>query len=112
VTRSAGLPESVGGAPVGIRVFLAFIAAAIAIICALAGRILAARAGWLFALLVEPIAIATGIAAVFIAAPYSRFGIWLDHALPLLKRPAVALIAVTLVAVASLAIAFAPAAAR
>ena len=90
--RSAGLPLSVGSASFGVRltVSLVFLIAALAcsIGSALAAQTFVARVA--VAVVVEPIGIAGFLAAAFIIAPHSRFGIWLDQFVTRLREPRVA----------------------
>jgi hypothetical protein len=84
--RSAGLPLSVGSASFGVRLFLALSFAVVALLCIGAG-VLIARSGNLAAtviaiLAVVPLGCIAAIAAAFVLAPFSRFGIWLDAFVP------------------------------
>lgn len=84
--RSAGLPLSVGSASFGVRLFLAISFAAVAAICIAAG-VLIARTGSLAATLVAilavvPLGCIAAMAAAFVLAPFSRFGVWLDGFVP------------------------------
>lgn len=104
--ESAGLPLSVGNAPIAIRLFLATVALTVALICGFAGRLVAGAgtAGWILGLLVEPVAIVCAVGAAFIAGPYSRFGVWLDHFVPQLRRPLIAMATAAIVVLISIAV--------
>lgn len=84
--RSAGLPLSVGSASFAVRLFLALSFALVALLCIGAG-VLIARSGNLAAtivaiLAVVPLGCLAGLAAAFVVAPFSRFGVWLDAFVP------------------------------
>lgn len=79
---SAGLPLSVGSAPAAVRVLLAAIFAIVAAAC-LAGGVLVARRGPAMATIVTiaaimPLGHVALLAAAFVVAPFSRYGVWLD----------------------------------
>ena len=84
--RTAGLPLSVGSASFATRLFLALSFAAVAAICIGAGVAIAradALAGTVVAIVfVVPLGCLAAIAAAFVLAPFSRFGVWLDAFLP------------------------------
>lgn len=84
--HSAGLPLSVGSASVPVRLGIATIFALVALIVGgsamylfVCGRV-AARVLSIVALM--PFAFAGLFAAAFVAAPFSRYGIWLDAFVP------------------------------
>ena len=111
--ETAGLALSVGQASVATRVFLATVVLATALIVAAAGFMVARTpAGRVVAIaLIEPLAIIGFIAAAFIAAPRSRFGIWLDRFVPRLRDAKIALLtALILFALAATIVARAPSA--
>lgn len=89
---SAGLPLSVGQATLAVRLVIAVVfllAAGVAI----AGGVLMSSiviARVMAVLLVIPVGLIGILAAAFVLAPHSRYGVWLDHFLPTLRRPAVA----------------------
>lgn len=105
--RSAGLALSVGQASLAVRVFLALVFLAAALLCAAAG-VLVARAGHLplivAVLLIEPIGIAGVIAAVFISAPQSSIGVRIDELAARLSEPRIALFAASSIWLLSLLI--------
>lgn len=79
---SAGLPLSVGGAPVWVRVLLAAIFLCTGAICIAAAVFLALDGSLpalaIAAMMVMPLGAIACIAAAFVVAPYSRFGVGLD----------------------------------
>jgi hypothetical protein len=91
--RSAGLPLSVGSASIPVRVFLAVVFLAAAALC-LAGGAFIAREGLaprvLAVLLIVPLGLIGMLAAAFMIAPWSRYGVWLDGFVPRLREPHVA----------------------
>lgn len=93
VRRSAGLPLSVGGASMGIRLLIAAIFAMTSAACIGAGLLISAAIILrVFAVvLIIPLGLIGILAAAFIVAPRSRFGVWLDHFVPRLREPRVAL---------------------
>ncbi|HYH07212.1 MAG TPA: hypothetical protein VEK11_09175 [Thermoanaerobaculia bacterium] len=90
--RSAGLPLSVGEARLGVRVLIAGVFVVTAAICIGAGMLLAQNpaARIVAIVLIIPIGLIGAIATLFILAPHSRFGTWLDGFVPLLRKPAIA----------------------
>ncbi|HEX2059170.1 MAG TPA: hypothetical protein VHK90_00370 [Thermoanaerobaculia bacterium] len=90
--RSAGLPLSVGQARLGVRALIALVFLATAAICIGGGWVIAsmAAARVVAVVLIVPIGVIGVIAAAFALAPHSRFGVWLDGFVPLLRKPAVA----------------------
>lgn len=99
--RSAGLPLSVGGASRTTRVLLSLAFGVNAVLCTwaavLAAQSRSAAATAVAILLIQPIAIAAFVAAMYVAAPYSAFGRWLDAFLPRLASwGAAVLVALTL----------------
>jgi hypothetical protein len=92
VRPSAGLPLSVGQASLAVRLVIAVVfllAAGVAI----AGGVLMSVipvARVMAVLLVVPVGLIGILAAAFVLAPHSRYGVWLDHFVPALRRPAVA----------------------
>jgi hypothetical protein len=93
VKRSAGLPLSVGQAKPAVRILIAAVFLVTAAICIAAGVLLAANpaARVVAILLIIPIGLIGLIATLFILAPHSRFGVWLDSLVPLLRNPLVAI---------------------
>lgn len=94
--RSAGLPLSVGSASFGVRCFLAVMFALVGIFC-LGGAVVIGRTGPLAASIlaivaIVPLACIACIAAAFTIAPFSRFGVWLDHFVGALTGPRLALV--------------------
>ena len=94
VRRSAGLPLSVGRATVATRLFLAAVFLAAAALC-IGGGVLISRAGTapraVAVVLIVPLGLVGVVAAAFILAPWSRFGVWLDAFVPRLREPRVAI---------------------
>lgn len=88
---SAGLKLSVGNAAPAERIVLAAIFFVSAVICLGAAKLLAGGAPLLVPF-VAPVGIIGVVAAVFIAAPHSRFATWLDELVPRLVRARVALV--------------------
>ena len=92
--RSAGLPLSVGRASVATRLFLAVVFFVVAALC-IGGGVLIARVGLgprvVAVALIVPLGLIGAIAAAFILAPWSRFGVWLDAFVPRLREPAIAI---------------------
>lgn len=92
--QSAGLPLSVGQASLPVRIAIALVLAVTAALC-LGGGIVIARTGSagrvLAAILIEPLGLIGILATAFVLAPHSRFGAWLDHFVPRLAEPRVAL---------------------
>jgi hypothetical protein len=84
--KTAGLPLSVGAASLPVRLLLATIVAAAGVICGGGGWWIGSHgpvAARLVAIgLLVPFGIVALIAAAFIVAPFSRFGVWLDAFLP------------------------------
>jgi hypothetical protein len=90
--KRAGLPLSVGQAPLAVRVVIASVFAlssavsiggGIAISSIAAARVVAV-------LLVVPTGLVGVLAVAFILAPRSRYGDWLDRFVPRLRDPRVA----------------------
>lgn len=97
---SAGLPLSVGSASLGVRILIAAVFAVTALLCIGGGIVIAraATAGRIVAiLLVVPLGLAGMVAAAFVLAPWSRFGVWLDAFVVRLREPRIA-VAVTVIA--------------
>ncbi|HEX7151656.1 MAG TPA: hypothetical protein VF618_09230 [Thermoanaerobaculia bacterium] len=95
--KSAGLPLSVGRASFAVRALIAFIFLVTGAIC-LGGGILVARASRLTAIaLIVPLGLIAILAASYILAPFSRFGVWLDHFLPRIREPHIALLVATVI---------------
>jgi hypothetical protein len=88
VKRSAGLPLSVGGAPLAVRLLVAMIFFATAVLLLIGARLVPRPLAVIF---IGPIGIVGLIAAAFIVAPHSRFGAWLDAFVPRLREPRVAI---------------------
>ncbi len=104
--KLAGLPLSVGSASLPVRILLAAIVAAVAIICG-GGGLWIGRHGPIAAravaiVLIVPFGIVALAAAVFIMAPFSRFGLWLDAFLPALIGWRAAAVAAWLWAISAL----------
>ena len=93
--RSAGLPLSVGRAPVSTRVFLAIVSFVVAALC-IGGGVSISRVGLaprvVAVVLIVPLGLIAALAAAFILAPWSRFGVWLDGFVPRLREPLVAIL--------------------
>lgn len=91
--RSAGLPLSVGRASLATRLFLAIVFLAAAALC-IGGGVAIGRVGLapriVAIVLIVPLGLIGVLAAAFILAPWSRFGVWLDGFVPRLREPAVA----------------------
>lgn len=84
--ESAGLPLSVGQASLPVRLVIAcsfLLNALIIAMVVFAATTLVAKI--LVTLLVVPFAIVSLIATLFVIAPHSRFGDWLDHFVPRLR---------------------------
>jgi hypothetical protein len=84
--RSAGLPLSVGSASLPVRAVVAGVFMLVAAITC-AGGVYAGMHGPLGAAIVAamailPFSVVVLIAAAFVIAPHSRFGVWLDTTLP------------------------------
>lgn len=82
-SRTAGLALSVGSASLGVRVMLAIVLLVVALIAIVGGAYIAA-AGPLSASLVAaaaivPFGMIACVAALFVLAPSSRFGRWIDR---------------------------------
>jgi hypothetical protein len=96
VKRSAGLPLSVGSASLGVRILIATVFAVTAMLC-IGGGILIARVAMaariVAILLIVPLGIAGVVAAAFVLAPWSRFGVWLDAFVTRLREPRIAVAA-------------------
>lgn len=92
--RTAGLPLSVGSASPGVRLLLATIFLAAAALCIAAGVLLSsdAAARVVAVVLIVPIGLIGLVGVAFTLAPWSRFGVWLDHFVPRLREPRVALV--------------------
>lgn len=86
--RSAGLPLSVGSAPVGVRLLIAVIFLATSLLMLIGARLIPRVLAVVF---IAPIGIVGLIATAFVVAPHSRFGTWLDHFVPRLREPKVAI---------------------
>ena len=86
---SAGLKLSVGYAAPAERIVLAVILFLSAVICLAAAKLLAGGAPLLVPF-VAPVGVVGVIAAVFVAAPHSRFATWLDELVPRLARARIA----------------------
>ena len=104
--KSAGLPLSVGSASLPVRILLAAIVMAVAILCGGGGvwigqhGPIAARA--VAIVLIVPFGIVALAAAIFVLAPFSRFGVWLDAFLPTLIGRRAAAVAASLWAISAL----------
>jgi hypothetical protein len=91
--RSAGLPLSVGEASVAMRLVVAIVFAVAAVVCIGGGMLIATElaARIVAALLIIPIGLAGVLAVAFVLAPHSRYGRWLDHFVPRLREPRIAI---------------------
>ena len=92
VKRTAGLPLSVGRASVATRVTIALVFLVTAALC-IGGGVMISRIGAariVAVILIVPLGLTGAIAAMFVLAPWSRFGIWLDAFVPRLREPLVA----------------------
>lgn len=91
--KRAGLPLSVGQASIGVRLTIALIFMAVALLCIGGGiyisNLTAARV--LAVLLVIPVGLIGAIAVAFVLAPHSRFGDWLDRFVPRLRERDIAI---------------------
>lgn len=87
------MPLSVGQASVPMRVMIAIVFAAAAALCIGGGMVIATELATriVAALLIIPIGLAGVLAVAFIIAPHSRFGDWLDHFVPRLREPRIAI---------------------
>lgn len=110
--RTAGLPLSVGSAPLATRLLLAILFAAVGALCVAAGIAIDRSSGstlatLLAALAVVPLGFVAWLAAAFALAPFSRYGVWLDAFLPTLAgtRAVVVLAAFWLAAAVAIAVA-------
>jgi len=78
---------------VGTRIFLAVVFLVAAALC-IGGGVLISRAGVaprvVAVVLIVPLGVIGVVAAAFILAPWSRFGVWLDAFVPRLREPLVA----------------------
>ena len=97
---SAGLPLSVGSASLPVRITVAGVFVMMAAIT-FAGGVYAGTYGPIAAAVVAamallPFSFIALVAAAFVIAPYSRFGVWLDAALPLIDGRRAAMIAALL----------------
>ena len=98
VKRTAGLPLSVGRASLATRVLIALVFLVTAALC-IGGGVLISTSGAarvVAVVLIVPLGLIGVIAALFVLAPWSRFGVWLDEFVPRLREPHIA-IATTLV---------------
>jgi hypothetical protein len=91
--RSAGLPLSVGQASLAVRIVIALVFLLTASLCIGGGVLISSNiaARCIAVLLIVPVGLIGLIAAAFVIAPHSRFGVWLDHFIPRLWNPRVAL---------------------
>ncbi len=91
--RTAGLPLSVGQASLATRILIALVFAVTAALCIGGGmaisRIGAARV--VAVVLIVPLGLIGLVAAAFVLAPRSRFGVRLDELVPRLREPSVAI---------------------
>ena len=90
--RSAGLPLSVGHASLGVRVVIALVFLLTASLCIAGGVLISSNAAAraIAVLLIVPVGLIGILAAAFVIAPHSRFGVALDHFIPRLWNPRVA----------------------
>ncbi|MFP5245598.1 MAG: hypothetical protein ACLGH0_02805 [Thermoanaerobaculia bacterium] len=79
--KSAGLPLSVGSASFAVRIAIAAVFLAIGAICVGGAIVIAKTAAIVAAIAILPLGLIAVIAAAFVLAPHSRFGVWLDHSL-------------------------------
>jgi hypothetical protein len=92
---SAGLPASVGRASLPLRITIAAVFLVTTAILLGAGVFIAPESRLAFVVavvMIEPIGIIGVVAAAFVLAPHSRFGVWLDHFVPRLREPLVAIL--------------------
>jgi hypothetical protein len=80
---SAGLPLSVGSASLPVRLLLAVMVLLVGGLC-IGGGMFIARSGSVAGIVIAiamiiPLGLICCIAAAFIVAPFSRFGVWLDE---------------------------------
>lgn len=80
--KTAGLALSVGHAGIATRIFLAAIVLVTSAIVAAAAVMIGRSVPAVSIVLMLPLAIVGLIAALFIAAPHSRFGVWVDRSVP------------------------------
>ena len=111
VRKSAGLPLSVGSAPLPLRIFIAAMFLTIGVLCMTGGAFLGARgpvaAKCIAVALIIPLGLIACIGAAFTIAPFSRFGVWLDHFLPTMTGVRAAAVAVLMWIMATLLLAIA-----
>lgn len=88
----AGLPLSVGQAPLPVRLLIAFVFLVAASLCIAGGRMIstALPAQVVAIVLIVPIGLIGVLAAAFVIAPRSRFGDRLDRFVPRLREPRIA----------------------
>lgn len=91
--RSAGLPLSVGQASVPVRIVIAIMFLLTASLCIGGGVLISSNAAAraIAVLLIVPVGLIGVLAAAFVIAPHSRFGVWLDHFIPRLWNPRIAI---------------------
>ena len=103
--RNAGLHLSVGSASRAVRVVVSTVFLTTGALCVASGLTIGAggpAAATLVAIvLVIPLGIIACIAAAFVLAPFSRFGVWLDELLPSLNGWRGVMVAALLAAVAA-----------
>lgn len=88
--RSAGLPLSVGQASLPVRLLIAGIFLATAVLCIGGGMLIGAAAPAarvLAVVLIVPLGLTGMVAAAFVLVPRSPFGVWLDGFVPRLREP-------------------------
>jgi hypothetical protein len=100
IRRSAGLPLSVGAASLALRVFIAAMFLIVGVLCLASGGFVGRTGGVpasvIAILLIVPFGLIACTAALYTIAPFSRFGVWLDHFLPTLGSWRGGLVAVLL----------------
>jgi hypothetical protein len=92
VRRSAGLPLSVGRASFATRALIALVFLVTAALC-IGGGVLISGTGAarvVAVVLIVPLGLIGLLAAAFILAPWSRYGVWLDAFVPRLREPMIA----------------------
>jgi hypothetical protein len=96
--KRAGLPLSVGQAPLAMRVLLALVFAVAAALCIGGGIVLSSNpvARAIAILLIVPVGLIGILAVAFVLAPHSRYGDWLDRFVPRLAEPKIAVLVTVL----------------
>ena len=75
-----------------MRIVIALVFAAAAVLCIGGGMLIATELATrvVAALLIIPIGLVGVLAVAFVLAPHSRYGDWLDHFVPRLREPRIA----------------------